>query len=420
MVTPKEAAAMRRERAELAQKKNDINQAFEPLKASATTEQIHAEIEKLKPINERIAEIDQQLLNEAPQQQNGGLFNIMNEQVQQINKDNFRQSAEYRDAFYRSLSLGRIAESDAEILKYGKQAITDAGGDGVASGANYLVPTSTLNKIHDVIQKYGRVYAAIKKYTFDGDVSLPIGTAKTPTTNADGVDELTFEFSEVLLSNMAVVATIVVKNLMLKKGIPALEAYLAEEIGKYLGITLETYVLTNPVANANYQGIVPHLKATPNPKIGTYKDFTWATVGKIMGDVNSPYGDNATWIMSRNTFFTKVFSMTDAAGRPVVTTAPTAVSGGTPPKDNFAGAVSYLIAGQPVIFTDFLPAADEGAILYFDLNQYIANESLGITIESNTSEKFSSDKTVWRGKLYGAGKPLFAKNAGTYYTYDPS
>lgn len=422
MITPKEAAGLRREQADLLQQKVALQKEFKPLMATATAEQVAAEQDKIQKINDRIDAITEQLAGEQSAPQPEGGFSLINQTqpTQGITKDNFRESGEYRDAFYRSLSLGRVSESDANVLKYGKQAITSVDGEGVASGGNYLVPTTTLNKIHDVIQKYGRVYAAISKYTFDGDVSLPIGTAKIPTTNSDGVDELTFEFTEATLSNMAVVATIIVKNLMLKKGIPALESYLATEIGKYLGITLENYVLTNAVNHTNYQGIVPHLKASPDPRVGTYKDFTWATVGEIMGDVNSPYGDNATWIMARKTFFNKVFAMTDAAGRPVVTTAPSAVSGGTPPRDNFDGAVSYLIAGQPVIFTDFLPAADEGAILYFDLNQYVANESLGITIESNTSEKFSSDKTVWRGKLYGAGKPMFAKSAGTYYTYDPS
>jgi HK97 family phage major capsid protein len=124
--------------------------------------------------------------------------------------------------------------------------------------------------------------------------------------------------------------------------------------------------------------------------------------------------------MKRSTFFTRFFGMVDANGHPIVAIAPVLAQGlpGQNGSPALPGASNYLIAGQPVIFTSQMPDTD--GILYGDLSTYIVNESEAFTIESNTSEKFSEDKTVWRGKVYSGGKPLFAKNTFTYYSYSAS
>ena len=56
---------------------------------------------------------------------------------------------------------------------------------------------------------------------------------------------------------------------------------------------------------------------------------------------------------------------------------------------------------------------------YGDLDQYIVNESQELIIEADASAGFAADKTVWRGKVYAGGLPMFAKKtAFVYYTYD--
>ncbi|MHC1694623.1 MAG: phage major capsid protein [Eubacteriales bacterium] len=159
--------------------------------------------------------------------------------------------------------MDRVADTDAEVMSFGKRAITDMNGGSVTAGAEYLVPQTTLNEIQSVIVKYGPVYAAVTKYKFNGDVTIPIGTADTPTNNANGTDTLKFTFTEVVINQQAIVAVIKVKNLLLKNSIAGLEKYLSMEIGKYIGQQQENYVLNGTLASSKFLGIIPAVTEIP-------------------------------------------------------------------------------------------------------------------------------------------------------------
>jgi HK97 family phage major capsid protein len=108
--------------------------------------------------------------------------------------------------------------------------------------------------------------------------------------------------------------------------------------------------------------------------------------------------------MRRKTFFDQFFSLEDAEGRPLITTAP--LLQGRP------GLEPYLIAGRPVIFSSKVPA---NGVLYGDLSTYIVNESQEIVIEVDSSVGFATDTTMFRGKVYAGGSPLFATSTFAYY-----
>ena len=410
-LSQKEAAELRREKTEIEQKRLTLKEKCKNHR-EMSTEEVSKAADDMRSMAERLDEINEKL-KDAPEETRGGLNYV---KPNEINQETFRSSTQYRDAFYRSYLNNKVIEADAEIMSYGKRAITSMNGEGVTSGAEYLVPETTLNQVYSVVKQYGRLYSSITKYGFTGDVSLPIGTADAPTENDDGGTELKFTITEVKISQQAVVATIVVKNLLLRNSIPAFEQYLAGEIGKYIGLMLENNVLTANPASSTFQGILTAIKASPSAA-KTYSLLDWTKIAEIMGSVESPYGDQATWVMKRSTFFKRFFALTDGTGKPIISIAPTIMQGipGQNGAPALPGASSYMIAGQPVIFTSRMPDTD--GILYGDLSTYIVNESEEFTIESNSSEKFSEDKTVWRGKIYSGGKPLFAKDTFTYWSY---
>lgn len=414
MLTQKEIAELKREQTELESKRSELKEKCKNHR-DMSVEDLNGAAENLRTVSTRLDEIGTQLKDAPATEKRGGLGMLKDLRGNEITEENYRSTTKYRDAFYRSFLNGKVAEEDSEVMGFGKRAVSDMNGEGVATGANYLVPETTLNNVYSVIKQYGKLYAAITKFGFTGDVSLPIGTVKAPTDNTDGTSTLTFDFTEVKVSQQAVVATIIVKNLLLRNSIPAFEQYLSMEIGKYIGILLENYVLNGTLTNSTFEGIVTALKTAPSIA-KNYSILDWAKIAEIMGELESPYGDNATWIMKRSTFFKKFFALTDSTGKPIVTITP--LIQGQPGQDNFGTASPYLIAGQPVIFTSQMPDAD--SILYGDLTTFIVNESESFVIESNTSEKFSEDKTVWRGKLYSGGKSLFAKNTFAYYSYSAS
>ena len=400
-LTQRETAELRREKTELEQKRLELKNKVKNHR-DMSVEQLNESVENLRSLSDKLDEINEKL-KDAPDEQRGKL--PMNFKTNEITKENYRSSIKYRDAFYRSFLNSKVSEADAEIMAFGKRAITNMDGESVTSGADYLVPQTTLDRVYSIIQQYGRLYSSITKFGFTGDVSLPIGTTEAPTENSDGTVNLNFSFTEIKISQQAVVATIIVKNLLLRNSIPAFEQYLAMEIGKYIGLLLENYVLNGALSSSTFLGIVAAIKIDPSAA-HTYSQMDWQRIADICAEIESPYGDNAVWVMKRSTFFKKFFAMTDAAGKPIISIIP--LQGGP-------GQSNYLIAGQPVIFTSQMPDTD--SVLYGDLSTYIVNESEAFVIESNASEKFSEDKTVWRGKVYSGGKPLFAKTAFTYWSY---
>jgi HK97 family phage major capsid protein len=401
-LSQKEIAELKREQTELEAKRSELKEKCKNHR-TMSTEDLNGAAENLRTVSTRLDEIGEQLKDSVVEKR-GGLGMLKDIKGNEINQENFRSSSRYRDAFYRSYLNGKVSEEDSEVLSFGKRSITDMNGGSVTSGADYLVPQTTLDKVYSITQQYGRLYAAITKFGFTGDVTLPIGTTGAPTEESDGTVELNFSFTEVKISQQAVVATITVKNLLLKNSIPAFEQYLAMEIGKYIGLLCENYVLNGSTETSSFQGIISAIKSGTS-EAKAYSTMDWGQLTDIQAEVESPYGDNASWVMKRSTFFKKFKRMTDAAGMPLCTTAPITASWQS----------GYFIDGQPVIFTSQMP--DVNSVLYGDLSTFIANESESFVIEANASQKFSSDETVWRGKLYSGGKPLFAKTSFSYWSY---
>lgn len=399
--TEKEAAGFRRELTDLETQRNALKEEIKNKRDGMATEEITAKTEELRGINASIDALYEKLKDVELPLQRGGFENM---KINEINAENYRSSAKYRDAFFRSFVSGKVAQEDSEIMGYGKRAVTDMNGLSVTAGAEYLVPQTTLTQIQSIITKYGQLYSAVTKYNFEGDITIPIGTADSPTNEADGTDTLAFTFTEVTINQQAVVATVSVKNLLLKNSIAGLESYLAMEIGKYIGLQLENYILNGNPSSSKFQGIINAYGTSEK-----YSAIDWELINTILGALESPYGDNGTWIMNRKTFFTKFRSLTDAEGRPLISSVP--VTQGQ------AGSAQYFIDGRPVVFSTRMA---DNAFIYGDLSQYVVNESQEIVIEADASAGFAADKTVWRGKVYAGGKVLFVANSFVYYTYEAS
>lgn len=398
MLTQKQIAELKREKVELEQKRLTLKEQCKNHR-DMSAEDLNGVTDNLRTISDRVDEINDALKDVPAEEKRGVVFGVDPVHGSTMTEENFRSSLKYRDAFFRSFMSGKIAKEDADVMAFGKRAVTDMNGMSVTSGAEYLVPQTTLDQIQSIVTKYGAVYAAVTKYNFEGDVTIPIGTADAPTNNADGTDTLTFTFTEATINQGAVIATVSVKNLLLKNSIAGLEKYLAMEIGKYIGLQLENNVMNGVVATSKFLGLVTALAAAAEE----YTDIDWELINVVQGDVDSPYGDDGSWIMTRKTFFTKFRSITDANGQPLTSVVPAG---------NGSGKTTYLIDGSPVLFTTRMTL---GQFIYGDLSQYLVNESQELVIEADASAGFAADSTIWRGKVYAGGTVMFATDAFVYY-----
>lgn len=398
MLNQREAAEMERDREELEKRREALKlqvQMHRDKGEEAPIEELEAMTKEATEINAQIEAINEELRTVTkPNPEIGGQIPTM---VNEISRENFRGTKQYRDAFYRSLINRSIAEADRELMAWShERAITDMNGLSVSSGAAYLVPETTLNEISAIINKVSPLSGLVTRYNFNGAVTIPIGTPDTTTNNSDGTDTLAFIFTELAIGQDAVVALVEMKNLLLKNGISGIEQFIAAQIGEYIGLQLENYILNGN--STNWVGIkTAHGSAT---ETGVVLD--WEKIAAWVGSVPSPYGDEGVWLMSRANFYNKFYGLTDANGQPLCNVIP-----------GLEGGQRNYILGRPVVFTSKLGSSD---VIYGDLKQFVMNVSQELVIEADASAGFAADKTIWRGKLYAGGKTRFATTAFNYKT----
>lgn len=397
--TQKEIAGFRREKAEIEEKRAELKKQIANHRESnedLSDEKLREIQEAVSEVGKRAAELDS-ILREAELPEQRGDIMGLNVRQKDVNEENYRESAEYRDAFYRSLATKSISEADAAVMAFGKRDAVNGGS--VNSGGGYLVPTTTLNSIKTVLSEYGKLYSAVTKYTFEGDVSLPIGNVSETQKDENGIVKLEFEFTEVKIAQDATVATVEVKNILLKNSIAALEDFIAKQLGKWLAIKLDMAVA---YGSESFDGIIPSLK----PK--TYTNVDWTFLCKdIIGGLKGAYSRRGAFVMNTQTLWRRFMAITaGTAGIPLAQDTPIV---------HFENGTWYII-DKAVIETD---AMQDDDFIFGALNDnYIANESQEFVIEADPSPKFGEDKTQWRGKVYSGGSTVLPQEAFLFFVLD--
>ena len=141
--TQKEIAGFRREKAEIEEKRAELKKQIANHRESnedLSDEKLREIQEAVSEVGKRAAELDS-ILREAELPEQRGDIMGLNVRQKDVNEENYRESAEYRDAFYRSLATKSISEADAAVMAFGKRDAVNGGS--VNSGGGYLVPTTT-------------------------------------------------------------------------------------------------------------------------------------------------------------------------------------------------------------------------------------------------------------------------------------
>lgn len=396
MISEKRRAELNRRKKELEDQRGELKKKAREHRDSLSLSEIDETTEQLRKLTYQIDDIMEELTEDEPTKRDSEHPTNMRED--KIDKKNFRSSIEYRDAFYRSVAARRVAEGDAEIMAFGRREVTDMNGGSVSSGAEYLVPTTTIDKINSIMEQYGAVYAAVTKYRFTGNVSLPIGVVGEPEMDEEGIYDLKFSFEEVKIDQEAVIATVTVKNLLLRNSIDALESFIAEQLAKFIAVKCDMGVLYGD--GESFKGILPALSPIK------YSVVNWTLITAVLGSIRGVYAQKASWGMRWQTFCKKFLGMTATDGVPIIGTMPIITKVGD----------TWYILGQPVIMSD---AFQEGDFAYGAFkDNYITNESQEMVIEADPSPEFKKDKTLWRGKVYTGGAPVLENEAFIYYVED--
>jgi len=278
-------------------------------------------------------------------------------------------SIEYRNAFLKNLQGKDLTAEE-------RAAVT----------ATAAIPTETANKIWGKMELYP-ILDAIDVMHIPGNVILPVeGTINAAAVVAMGnaATDSADTLAPVSLGAYKLIKTVEITADVAAMAIPAFEDWLVDRLAN----KLFRLVASKVAAGA---GSTEPTGLTSITATGTYTKaaITYADLLTIIGSLPAEYDPNASFVMSRATFYSNVLNVTTTQKQPVVVADPQAPA-------------KYNIFGFPVIIEDGVGTD----IIFGDLKEgYAFNFAKDADVERDGSVAFRSGSTVFRVMALGDGKP---------------
>lgn len=279
-------------------------------------------------------------------------------------------SPEYREAFLKNLQGKELTAEERTAV--------------VASAA---IPTETANKIWGRMELYP-IVAAVDVMHIPGNVVLPIeGTvneaAKVDMGSAatDSADTLT----SVSLAAYKLIKTVEITADVAAMAIPAFEDWLVARLAN----KLFRLVAKKIAAGSGSSDVTGLTSISATDQTYTKAAITFDDILAIIAKLPSEYTPNATFVMSRATFWTNVLAVKNTTNDPIVVADPQ-----SPAKFN--------IMGFPVIIEDEIGTD----IVFGDLKEgYVFNFGKDPVVDRDTSVGFRAASECFRVFALGDGKP---------------
>ena len=277
-------------------------------------------------------------------------------------------SVEYREAYLLNLQ-GR--ELNAEQ----RTAVT----------ASAAIPTQTMNEIIHRLELAPIINAVDVTY-IPGNVSYPVEGAVADaawvamaTAATDSKDTI----SAIALGAFKLIKTVEITADVAAMVIDAFESWLVARLANKIQRAVAAGIMTG-TGSSQATGL-SSLAAT-----GTYtKAITYSDVMAIIAALPTEYTPNASFVMSRASFYGNVLNIQDTAKHPIVVA-------------DVQAPAKFNILGYPVILED-----GAGTDIYFgDLKEaYKFNFAKAPTVDRDESVAFRSGSTVYRAMALADGKP---------------
>ena len=349
-------------RAEIAQEIENPEADLDALQEEVRS--LNAQDEEIRKRAEQEAEIRSAVANGA-----GTPTKSFESEVKPMEKNYTVESPEYRSAWLRNLQ-------GKELNAEERAAVT----------ATAAIPTETANKIWGKLELYP-ILNAIDVMHIPGNVILPVeGTINAAamvamgTAATDGQDTLT----PVSLGAYKLIKTVEITADVQAMAVPAFENWLVDRLANKLFRLVAAQVAAGTGTN-EATGLTTITAA------GTYTKaaITYADLLAIIAALPAEYDPNASFVMSRATFYGNVLNVTTTQKQPVVVADPQAPA-------------KYNVFGFPVIIEDSVGTD----IIFGDLKEgYVWNFAKDVEVESDASVAFRTGSTVFRGMALGDGKP---------------
>lgn len=346
--------------------------------------------EEARAIKEKIAELKETYEKMKGEEERMSLLNNVSAENVEAKKVDFRSSTEYVNAW-------------AEFAKTNDKRVF-AGLENVeartlaTSTTNIPVPTILQTAIETAWVEYGKLSKLVTKTFIKGLLSIPYEASATGAvwheegTNAPSEEEITF-------------GSISIAPMMLKKWISLTDEVLSltgEDFVNYIGDELVYRVvlaLDNAIVNGTLTDGKGVLGITQDSNVASItKSATFNSVNEALAELK--FMDNVSVVVNPKTFFDTFMGLSDSTGRPIYNVA----------MDN-AGKPKYYLCGQPVEFTDALPAYSTASanaywMIVGNLKAFRLNMPNGDGVDTlaDPYTKATEDIVRFIGKLYVGGR----------------
>lgn len=303
----------------------------------------------------------------------------------EFNQENIMSAPEFRSAYLKNLQGKQLSEIE-------QRALTTA-----SNSAGSAVPTQTLNTIVDKLRQSSVLFPLVKVSYIPGNVSIVVANAKNAAAwNTEGNDGTPADDTvvKVSLAGYELIKLVEISAAASAMTIDAFEIYIAEEIGRQLGIAIENAIL-NGTGSGQPQGILTGITwdATNSVSWAANAELSFDNILSGVALLPTLYHPNAIFVMNRKALFNSVRKIKTTTGEPIFAYNA---------QDSFAGT----IFGYRVVVNDYI--ADNN-ILFGDFGAYYMNFAQQPSIETSIEAGFRSGKKVYRGLAVADGKPALTE-----------
>ena len=283
------------------------------------------------------------------------------------------ESVEYRDAYMKNLQGKPMSIEERTAL----------------SGASYVIPTETLNKIYGKLEE-NQLIKEIDALYVPGYVSVPtastvndanwIAMASASTDSSDAM-------STVSLTAKKLIKTIEITADIQAMSIPAFQGWLVNKLAQKMEAAICAAIVNGAGSSTVPQGVGQCGIVTSTAIAGA----TLAKLSAFMGGLKAPYHNGAVWVMSSENFFTYVLPLAQDSNGYLV-----------------QDGIGYRLLGHRVVLDDNVDnckfksgstaeANNADHIIFGNFKEgYVFNFGEGIQVEADNSVSFRSGSTVYR------------------------
>lgn len=280
-------------------------------------------------------------------------------------------SLEYRNAWLRNLQGQAITPEERTAL----------------AGGSYVIPQETLNKIYGAMELYP-LLNAVDVMHIPGTVVIPVEGTVNPaavvamgTAATDSADTV----ESVSLGIYKLIKTVEITADVSAMAIPAFENWLVERLSNKM-YRLVTKLIAAGTGSSQPTGLTS-IAATNQTY--TKAAITFTDILAIIAKLPTEYTPNASFVMSRTTFWQNVLAVKDNDNRPIVV-----ADAQSPAKFN--------VMGFPVILEDEIGTD----IVFGDLKEgYVWNFGKDPAVDRDGSVGFRTGSECFRVMALGDGKP---------------